>query len=460
MALRVDLTLVSGMYDAADGQDPRRGEWPPHPARLFCALTSVAESEGDWDALRNLESLGPPTVLACDKASLQSRSGYVVTNRVEKKGGNLTHPGRTSGLRQRVAAMPDRPDVAMVWPDQASDELLEAVDRLASRVPYLGRSTSIALVSARLEAADESITPGLEVLVPCGREEAESWLRVPYPGYLTELQDLYQAGQPAWVASPDSRAQGYRVRRSTAAPEEAAPSAYTDLVILRFTGLSPDGRLTTRFTDALRRRVMATAPDPLPAALHGHDHPGRPHVAFLALPQVGDEHADGHLMGLAVAIPALPQEERRAILLGTLPARPGEPLRLRVPDIGEVELTYEPGRFRPWGMQPERWRRGSNRWVSATPMVLDRYPKRGDVASVIARSCVTAGFPEPVAVDFSTHPLTKGAVQMRPRDLPETAHGRLFRHVALTFPSMVAGPVLIGAGRYLGSGLFSPQESV
>lgn len=35
-------------------------------------------------------------------------------------------------------------------------------------------------------------------------------------------------------------------------------------------------------------------------------------------------------------------------------------------------------------------------------------------------------------------------------------HGRPFRHVALDFDRTVAGPLLLGAGRYLGVGLLAP----
>jgi len=45
---------------------------------------------------------------------------------------------------------------------------------------------------------------------------------------------------------------------------------------------------------------------------------------------------------------------------------------------------------------------------------------------------------------------------LRPGELPEHLRGRLFRHVELVFPHRVAGPLLLGAGRYLGIGLLAP----
>jgi CRISPR-associated protein Csb2 len=170
---------------------------------------------------------------------------------------------------------------------------------------------------------------------------------------------------------------------------------------------------------------------------------------------------------MAVAIPDLPEPERRAIVRGVLVGMrsvDGDPgsgggqrtLRLSVPRIGEVDLAYQPGLVRPWGIRPERWRRGSDHWVSVTPVVLDRFPRKGDIEQEIARSCTRAGLPEPREIVVSTEPLVAGGVRMRPQDLPQQARGKLFRHVDLRFDLKVAGPVLLGAGRYLGVGLMAP----
>lgn len=247
-----------------------------------------------------------------------------------------------------------------------------------------------------------------------------------------------------------------------------APSVYTDVIILRFAGLRPDGRLTAMFTEALRRAVMSATGDPLPTALHGHGANGRPHVAFLALPNADNPQADGHLLGMAVAIPDLPESERKAIVRGLLDGMrfhngdsgsQGRILRLTVPRIGEVDLAYQPGLVRPWGIRPERWRRGSDHWVSVTPVVLDHYPHKGGVEQQIARSCSLVGQPEPRDIIVSTSPLVAGGVRMRPQDLPQQARGKLFRHVRLQFDQELAGPMLLGAGRYLGVGLMAPVNS-
>lgn len=451
--LGIEAQLITGAYEAAAADDRDAVEWPPHPARLFCALVAGARTEVEWQALYWLERQPPPLVLAAVRHGVLERRGYVVTNRRADKGGNQFHPARSNQLRSRLATLPLARTVRFLWPDAAAEApLLECLRLLTRRVPYLGRATGAVVLGVGQDLPDL----GHHLIhEPCELSQAESSLRVPYPGYLGALRAAYEAGRPAWEVS---RVRGYRIRQlAPPRPPAAPPSAYDDLVVLHFVGVQPDGRLTTRFTEALRRAVMSRVPDPLPAALHGHGADGQPHVAFLALPDVGHPHADGHLLGLAVAVPKLPSAERRAILRGLLSARDEAGVfDLRVPRIGDVALRYLPGHVRPFGATPERWRQGSRLWITATPVVLDHYPHRNDVEAEIARSCTWVGLPAPVNVVSSSEPLQPGAVRLLPPDMPDLVRRRPFRHVALEFDRAVHGPVLLGAGRYLGVGLLSP----
>ena len=466
MGVVVQVELMTGRYEAAGAGDRDMAEWPPHPARVFCALVAGARGDEDHRALRWLEAFPPPVVQAAGEAIAEARSGYVVTNVVTKGGGSQFHLGRGNALRSRRSAVPSSSAVRMVWPDADPEPtVLAALDGMARRVPYLGRSSGLAALVCRA-GSRELLTPpaGLVSFEPMGAGEGGQPLRVPYPGYLDNLVEQHRTGRPPWEAS---RVAAYRRAGQSPTPpgsERPLPSVYTDTVFLRFTGVRPEGRLALAFTGALRRAVMALTPDPLPDALHGHGAEGRPHVAFLALPNVGHPHADGRLLGMAVAIPDLPGTELRTLVRAVLGgARQGEQgqrtLELNVPRVGSVDLVYEPGLVRPWGARPERWRRGSDRWVSVTPVVLDHYPRRGDLAAEIVRSCRTVGLPEPVTVKLSPSPLIAGGVRLRPSDLPEHLHGRLFSHLELRFSCRVAGPVLLGAGRYLGVGLMAPVEA-
>lgn len=462
MPICLDVFLVADRYDAAAGLDPRAVEWPPHPARVFSALRSVA-TDDDLPVLRLLETLPSPVVHASDAFEEGSRRSYVVTNTLTSKGGNLTHAARTSGLKERRSVFPLSPRVQFFWEaGDIADEAVNQLDDLARRVPYLGRSTSIVLMGVR-RVEEIRVPDGLAVFAPCEEPTGLS-LRVPYPGYLDELDALHQGGLSAWQASEGARAnQPYRsVGEPDEQPAQAlAPgiSSYSDLVVLRFRDRKPAGRLAPVFAAALRSKVMGQTQHPLPPALHGHGFDGNPHVAYLGLPFCGHEHADGHLMGLAVAIPGMSVDERKRILQGILGPTGEGVIDLRVPGFREsFQLDYQPTEALPRSATAHHWTRASRHWVSVTPVILDRYPKRGDLAHGVLQSVILAGLPEPAEVEVSTGSLTPGAVMLAPPELPKRARGRLYCHARLTFHQPMPGPVLVGAGRYFGVGLFLPER--
>src|SRR6266545_736218 len=107
MALSIVVRLRHHRYDAAALRSSQP-EWPPHPARLFCALVASAREDADWAALRWLEHAGVPGVLAARIAEveLSHAAGWVVTNSVERVGKSQFWPGRVNGYKTRTAALP------------------------------------------------------------------------------------------------------------------------------------------------------------------------------------------------------------------------------------------------------------------------------------------------------------------------------------------------------------------
>ncbi len=102
-------------------------------------------------------------------------------------------------------------------------------------------------------------------------------------------------------------------------------------------------------TSRLRDAAMAHCPDqPTPAWLGDHSvdrTPARePHTAFLALPFVESEHADGHIMGLSLALPGAISAEERGRLLGPLLVNgDGSPrdIELKLGNLGVWTLRLE-----------------------------------------------------------------------------------------------------------------------
>src|SRR4051812_26151600 len=122
MPVTVTVELLTGSYDAASTDDRAEAEWPPHPARLFCALVAAATGGADRTALTWLEAQTPPVVWAATDHDPRTRSAYVVTNTITAKPGSQSHVGRTNGLRARVHTVPASPRVRFVWEDAEADD--------------------------------------------------------------------------------------------------------------------------------------------------------------------------------------------------------------------------------------------------------------------------------------------------------------------------------------------------
>lgn len=458
MALSIVVRLREGRYDAG-GLDPGVPEWPPHPARLFCALVESAADLADRDALRWLESLPVPQVWANTDIVTSRTKGYVVVNAVEGSG-SQTWPGRTNGLRQRVSALPADETFAIVWPDANPDDpILARLVRVAGRVPYVGRSTSTAEVSVLAELAAGRPAWTHYVPVPLGTPHAVA-LRVPFGGYLSALDDAWEAGIRAWQVA--ARTVDYAPPAPPATDSGAVDGPYRDLLIWGFqrptVAIGGDDLLTV--TQGLRRAVMSRVGDQAPTEVNGHGADGIPHLAYLGLADVGHDNADGHLLGVAVAMPAhLTGPARRAVLRGLLgPGATAQMDTLNAARGRRLRLMYRPDS--PWGARPERWisPSGCRTWVTATPLMLDRHLKRNsDVTAEIIRSVAQAGFPSPVSVELLAGPAVKGGIdRFRPGTLPLWAR-RPTVHCRLVFERPVRGPVLAGPLRYLGGGLFAPE---
>ncbi|MBX6723819.1 MAG: type I-U CRISPR-associated protein Cas5/Cas6, partial [Dactylosporangium sp.] len=259
MALGILVRLRDGRYDAA-GEDPAAPEWPPHPARVFCALVASARDDADRDALRWLEAAPPPEVWAAAETAIARTRGYVVVNAVGGRG-SQTWPGRGSGLRQRSAVVPACGTFAVVWPQKDPDDVTVArLARLAARVPYVGRSTSSTEVN--VAAGEVRLHPGWVrfVPVPLGTRDCVP-LRVPFSGYLEALDAAYAEGIRAWQVG--ARIVAYASASDLALPKPSVPGVvdgpYADLLIwgLQRPAVPIGGDDLLSVTAGLRRAVLS-----------------------------------------------------------------------------------------------------------------------------------------------------------------------------------------------------------
>ena len=192
-------------------------------------------------------------------------------------------------------------------------------------------------------------------------------------------------------------------------------------------------------------------------------------MAFLPLPHVGRRHADGHLLGLAMAIPRDVPQIELAHCLNPLLFEDGWPRRFSLPlgRLGSCELEADDRSDFRLALKPEAWTavdRPARRWSTVTPIALDRHAKTdtpaAEIEAGIAAGCERIGLPRPTDVILSPVSLFVGAptAGQMPRLKRKTDGGQIrHTHAILSFPEPVIGPILIGAGRYRGYGLCRPM---
>jgi CRISPR-associated protein Csb2 len=234
---------------------------------------------------------------------------------------------------------------------------------------------------------------------------------------------------------------------------------------------------------ALRSSLLKGYGPNAPEILSGHRAPDapseRPHAAFVALPYVGSEYADGTVLGMALVLPREASREERATVfraLGAWEARARKDdedtpeLRLTFGRGGELKMMRVEDVSPSSSLRPSTWCRPCTKWASATPIALDRNPgdlrakdPRKEAAAYaaaeesVARACERIGLPRPVSVTVLPAAPLAGAAKAR--QFPPFATGKIQRvlvHATLSFDQEVAGPILLGAGRFFGLGLLRP----
>lgn len=478
MPFRITVHFLDPSYQAS-ALHRESAEWPPHPCRIFCALVSVADPADPVQdaALEWLEQQSAPLIRVPEQSAEADspRAAWVPVNAVAARPGHGVLPGRTNGGKPKT--WPQRnlgePVLEFQWLAEPPLGVQAVLEMLAKAVPYVGRASGHALVHAAAAPEGPEDDAGWQVWEPAEDATGEvQHLRVPYRGYLARLRQAYAQGQPAWQ---QAQSHGYTLRGAAVPePDEAVAGPYEDLVTFAFPpSFSLDPRLTMAVTGSLRSKIMGlleTAGHDVEAmtAVHGHRSadPGTRLCAYLALPFVGNKHADGRLRGVAVALPhGLDPAHRRALLAILLRYERGL-RRLAVPTLKQpVPLTYvsagSPVVDSLRSVRPERWTRPSALWATALPMVLDHFPKRHgrEIEKSVVTSCRLAGLPEPVDVEV----LHQGSHVPGARDLPGSALRRKQderplpgRHVRVRFAQPIAGPIVLGSKKNFGLGLCVP----
>ena len=520
--LAFGIQYLNGFVTASEPDNLDRAEWPPHPGRVFMAFAAAHFQTGAdpeerkallW--LEGLERNGEPVapfLVAPDAIPRPVVTHYVPVNDKAGPSKSLLQSAPLTRDRQPrtfARAWLENDTVFLVWPDADPDESMRAaLEGLCAKVTRIGHSSSLVQMwIARSEEIgepnwlpDEDRADIRLRLAPRGTLE---YLERRYNGTAVEtfaalkataaddsdqkaqkaarrrLSEEFSDGPPPQLRPELSFYQGYAGPALAGESSTAAGTVFSPrLIVLRIEAEDGPYRhldLACVLTVAQRwREALLSHTNDLSTAVRtvvsGHDSNGAPlegaHLAFVPLAFVGREHADGHLLGMGLALPdGLSRDDRRGVLQAVGRVRQLKLGRLGVRRVEAITATRPPWNLRAeaWTAQPE----GATHWSTVTPVVYDRHPKSKDrgayqeeVAAMIAQCCTRIGLPPPrevIVTPVSTHlgaPPAHAFPRLRRKDDSQRRH----THAILVFDQAVRGPVLLGAGRYRGYGLCRPMD--
>ena len=429
-------------------------------------------------------------------------SGKVIAGVLEVLPENRGKQGRAY-----PTVIPDESTVWFIWPAaEPSDQQRDALDGLLSRVARIGHSSTF--VACR--GADEAPSP---TWAPA-RDRGGARLRVPRAGLIDRLEAAFASHRGEEPRTLPAGMVYYQQPRPPA-PDPRAPLLGGDWYVLGIFGRRlPSATQALAIARAARSSLLAHGDQPSPEILSGHQHPGgggptppldRPHLAVVPLLNAGNPYSDGAVSGIALVLPAdCPGHDKEAVERAVrswsaagfellLPAfAGGQPVRLTLQDLGADRAAGRQG-WLDTALTARRktttrgyWCRPARRWLTVTPIALDRFPgnlrsrdpaardrAEAEAAASVARACVFAGLadsPGQVRVNIRLDapltgvPASPGGRRSRgQRQFPgyQTGSGtpRACVHAELEFTEPVRGPVLVGAGRYFGYGLCLPRQA-
>lgn len=495
--IALGIRYLSG-YAAAMDLARQKPEWPVHPGRVFLAMAAAHYETGtapeERAALEWLEGQPPPTISASAGCERSIYKAYVPVND--------THNGIIGRSRQE-RSFPKiwlEDDTAyLTWPADPSPAIRDSLTGLCRKVTRIGHSASM----VQMWLVDPLTQPAPNWIPD---DSASARFRVPESGTLascdaafngaaiaqyellaaqlktataknkkllaSRIEEAFPEGRPESQRPTLPRWQGYAPVSLPRTGPTPVPGPFEPaiLVLTKREGSNLGLQATLALTGALRNALIksAAAEGPVPEWITGHAPDGsptrHPHLAVFPLPFVEREHADGHVMGLAIAIPRnIDRVSQEALGAFLFDAATGEERRIEIwTSYWRWTLETESSVNPPVALQSRTWTASSKTWATVTPVVLHHHPKKNrswDIERIVREAFLSALLPEPETLTIRAASYFEGAGHAR--DMPTFNEGgpnlsNYQTHVIATFPEPVVGPILVGRGRFRGYGLFRP----
>lgn len=481
-SLCIQVTFLTGQYH---GQ-----EWPPSPARLFQALLAgsmagwrrTTWSDQDENALLWLEGAGPPEIIHPYAQRGKTYSLSVPNNNMDIIWKAWANGGKAPKSEEELRILKDvtphviehdadsLPTVRYVW------DIADADEAHARRVAVLARSLlalghGIDMVAGAGEIVScESVCsmPGERICPVAEGNGGGTFMRVPAPGFLRDLQDTYRRfcgrieGQIVNTAIRPTK-YGEARYRSTVEPPGRGCSAYRlddgagGTVSVRWKECMVVAAWMRHATGVFMRQQGRDGAW-VDSYILGHttkDNLGL-RLSYVPLPSIGHPNADGAIRRVLVVEPPGFGAESKLIGWGML----GAQLTAEGATSSYAATLAEP---EPDDGVIARYLRESDTWLTVTPMVLHgRVSLRGrlnvnKVDKLILQALHGAGLNPSIIEEmwFQRAPLWRGCGDATSIDVPEHLKQWPRFHVGVKLRRSVRGPIIAGIGRHYGIGVFA-----
>ena len=485
IAVRFHEGRYHGQADRFHGADG----WPPSPSRVFQALVSGAARGAtlpleDRRALEWLERLDPPRIAAPPVRRGRAVKLYVPNNDLDAKGGD---PDKVGDIRIDKHWRPcffdaDEP-VLYVWNFDSGASEAGGVCAIAARLYQLGRGVDPAWATAEILSSDEAARlltahPGV-LRQPTGPGEVAA----PEGGTLASLIDRHRRARFVTEGT------GRKTKQLFAQPPRPrfrqigydTPPRRLHFELRRGTGFAPRplataASLITSLRDAAAKRLTEALPDR--SALFeiliigrgaGPRDPER-RIRIMPVPSIGFEHVDPSIRRVTVEVPVdspIRIDDLEWAFAGL------ELTRLGTGTTGPGRLvSTEDSRM------AERFMGCARMFRSISAVALSAARRRPlETSGKAAKSADERSREEARAAGAVIQALRHAGVRNRPSQIQvqrepfqrrgvraeHFAPGSRFSkhslwHVELRFQEAIAGPLLIGDGRFCGLGLMQPVD--
>ncbi len=391
-------------------------EWPASPDRLFQAMVATAYAIDQADKfLPLLESCCtlPPDITAPVVADLSEWKTSVPVAFMPSKGQDRKWVSRAF-LLQSTRFLSSRLKVWYHWnlPDECAE--------LIRSIRYLGKREDV----ARCWLDPDPPAPNLFPM-----ENADRYLSVPLSGRLAELQAYYHLTAMA----PKAPLVGYG--------SMVMPSPWGEMILKRSGAVwsLAEAQVCAR---QFSRALLAKFPQgEIPSWVHiPHQQSYLPHLACVAIPEIGAYRNINRVVGVGVILPKTPEVDRTLIVRKL---------------AGITDMPWDNENLA--SLKPSVWCRPSKEWETVTPVVFPRHGKKsGDLEAQLVDLFAKQGYPIPEQIQLNPSSDKKGIPPAK-TFIRRNNHKPVF-HAKVRWTERQAGPVLIGLEAHYGLGLFTPSN--